>query len=246
METIHLEDVVQYVEKHIGTFHERRLSKLRELRLKDILKRKNPYLFKAKDLTPEGLVRGLLEAFLSSQEETLFGEFLEGLAIYVCARTLRGRKSAVPGIDLEFEKENVLYLVAVKSGPNWGNSSQIARMRDDFTRARRTHRTNNPNSNIVAVNGCCYGRDNHPDKGDYFKYCGQRFWEFITGNPDFYLYVIEPLGHRAKERNEQFLKAYGDIRDRFVEEFMRDFCQGYRIDWQRLVKYNSAAQKQRL
>jgi len=33
--------------------------------------------------------------------------------------------------------------------------------------------------NIVAVNGCCYGRDNRPDKGDYLKYCGQRFWEFI-------------------------------------------------------------------
>ncbi|MHB8174419.1 MAG: PmeII family type II restriction endonuclease, partial [Nitrospirota bacterium] len=21
------------------------------------------------------------------------------------------------------------------------------------------------------MNGCCYGRDNKPDKGDYFKYC---------------------------------------------------------------------------
>lgn len=57
-------------------------------------------------------------------------------------------------------------------------------------------------------------------------------------NGEWHTYVLE--------RNEQFLKAYGDIRDRFVEEFMRDFCDGYRINWQRLVKYNSVVKRQHL
>lgn len=52
----------------------------------------------------------------------------------------------------------------------------------------------------MAVNGCCYGRDKHPDKGDYFKYCGQSFWEFISGYEDLYTGIIEPLGHKAKEK----------------------------------------------
>jgi len=37
-----------YVEKHIGEFHEGRIASLNSLRLSDVLKRKNPYLFKAK------------------------------------------------------------------------------------------------------------------------------------------------------------------------------------------------------
>lgn len=245
MQTIRLEEVVQYVEDHIGDFHARCLSKLQKLRLKMVLSRKNPYLFRAKDLTPEGLVRQLLEAYLSSQEETLFGEFLEGLAIFVCSRTPGGRKSAVPGIDIEFEKDGVLCLVTVKSGPNWANSRQTEKMREDFNRARKVHRSNNSGSQIMAINGCCYGRDEQPDKGDYLKYCGQRFWAFITGQEDFYLKMIEPLGHRAKERNQRFLEAFDDVLNRFVEEFLRDFCNGYRIDWERLVMYNSAAGRQK-
>jgi len=91
-----------------------------------------------------------------------------------------------------------------KSGPNWGNSSQIAKMVADFKTAKKTLRTSNSQLSIVAVNGCCYGRDNKPDKGDYFKYCGQRFWEFISGDSDLFTEIIEPLGYKAKERNDDF------------------------------------------
>jgi hypothetical protein len=43
-----IEKVRQYVYAHIGTFHESRLNSLRNLELKQLLKRKNPYLFRAK------------------------------------------------------------------------------------------------------------------------------------------------------------------------------------------------------
>lgn len=62
-----------YVQAHIGSFHEKRLNSLRNLELKQILKRKNPYLFRAKNiLIASDLIRLLLEAHLSSQEETLY------------------------------------------------------------------------------------------------------------------------------------------------------------------------------
>ena len=34
--------------------------------------------------------------------------------------------------------------------------------------------------------------DNQPDKGDYFKYCGQSFWEIISGNKNLFIEIIEP------------------------------------------------------
>jgi len=235
--------IYQFVEKNIDGFHKRRLERLKNLKLNEVLKRKNPYLFKAKNLhVAHDLVKMLLDAFLSSHEETIFGEFMEQLAIFVCNQVYGGRKSSSEGIDLEFEKDGVTYLVSVKSGPNWGNSEQIKKMRLAFQKAIRTLRTNQPNINVRAVNGCCYGKESH-EYGDYIKICGQEFWTFISGDERLYLDIIEPLGHRAKERNEDFQKEYARIVNLFTEEFTKDFCRDGYIDWEKLVEFNSGKQQ---
>ena len=77
MQPLNLNDVVQYVEENIDTFHQRKAENLKKLKLEKILKRKNPYLFKAKNVIPQELTKGILDAHLSSQEETIFGEFLD-------------------------------------------------------------------------------------------------------------------------------------------------------------------------
>ena len=48
MKEINLNDVVQYVEENIGFFHEKRIQNLNRLKLSQVIKSKNPYLFKAK------------------------------------------------------------------------------------------------------------------------------------------------------------------------------------------------------
>ena len=242
MNQIDINEVQSYVENNINTFHEKRLQKIVRLKLKEVLKRKNPYLFKAKNiLTSQDLVKSLVDAYLSSQEETIFGDFLEGLAIFINRKAYGGVKSSAEGIDLEFNKENIHYIVTIKSGPNWGNSSQIKRMRDNFLKARRILRTSNSKLHIIAVNGCCYGKDARPDKGDYFKFCGQKFWEFISGDKYLYTNIIKPLGHKAKERNEAFIASYSKIINKFTFEFSSLFCNEGIIDWKSLVKFNSSS-----
>ena len=99
-------DVVSYISANIGAFHQKRLESLDRLQLERLLRRKNPYLFKSKNIaTVSDLVRLLLDAHLSSQEETLFGDFLEGLAIHVADKVHGGSKSSATGIDLEFVKK---------------------------------------------------------------------------------------------------------------------------------------------
>lgn len=242
METLNLSDVVKYVEENIDTFHQKRIAGLKDLKLKKVLSKKNPYLFKAKYvLTAQDIIKSLTDAFISSQEETIFGDWLEGLAIFINEKVYNGRKSGIIGIDLEFDKDNTRYIVTIKSGPNWGNSSQIAKLVADFKTAKKTLRTSNSQLNIIAVNGCCYGRDNQPDKGDYFKYCGQKFWEFMSGDTDFYTKIVEPLGHQAKERNDDFMQSYSQMINKFTKEFADTFCKNDgSIDWKKLVRFNSA------
>ena len=241
MKSISVNEVKKYVEENIGSFHTKRLRSLEKLKLKTILYRKNPYLYRAKNiLTFQDLVKNILDAHLSSQEEGLFGEFLEGLAIYICSKVYNGRKSSAEGIDLEFEKDKIKYIVSIKSGPNWGNSSQIKKMKDQFQKAKRTLGTNTAKVNIVAVNGCCYGRDNKPDKGEYLKLCGQSFWEFISGKSNLYKEIIEPLGHKAKEQNEDFIKAYSQILKIFSNQLANEFSIDGNIDWNKIVQHNSS------
>jgi hypothetical protein len=241
MQKLNLQDVTRYVEENIGTFHEKRILSLDSLRLVKVIKRKNPYLFKAKHvLTADEIIRGIVDAHISSNEETIFGDWLEGLAIFINEKVYAGRKSGIPNIDLEFDNGGVRYIITIKSGPNWGNSSQIKKMALDFKSAKKTLRTSNSQLNIVAVNGCCYGQDNQPDKGDYYKHCGQRFWEFISGEPNLFVEVIKPLEHMAKERNEDFIISYSNMINKFTIEFGSTFClPNGAIDWEKLVRFNS-------
>ncbi len=241
MNQLNLTDVTQYVEENIGTFHQKRIERLKKLKLKTVLKKKNPYLFRAKHLfTADEIVRGIADAYISSGEETIFGDWLEGLAIFINQKVYGGWKSGIPNIDLEFDKNNIRYILNIKSGPNWGNSSQISKMKSDFKTAQRTLRTSNSNLMVVSINGCCYGIDNRPDKGDYFKYCGQEFWEFISGDKNLYTEIIEPLGHKSKERNDEFMESYSNMINKFTRDFIKDFCKpNGEIDWIKLVEFNS-------
>ncbi|MEI6428440.1 MAG: PmeII family type II restriction endonuclease [Pseudanabaena sp. ELA607] len=240
-QALDLNDIATYIEQNIDKFHRKRLEKLKNLNFKAILKRKNPYLYKAKNiLTAQDLIKSLLDAFLQSQEETLFGDFMEDVAIFICQQVFNGCKSRrLEGIDLEFVKDNVFYIVEIKSGPNWGNSSQIKKMKDNFENAKSVLASENPNMPIVAINGCCYGIDKNPNKDTYLKYCGQEFWQFISNNQNLYIDIIEPLGYKAREKNTEFLMAYAQVINNFTLQFAQEFCEDGVINWQKIVEFNS-------
>jgi len=101
MATVPRDEITAYCEAHIQEFHERRLTALEELKLAKLLKQKNPYLFKAKNvLTAPELVKLVLDAHLSSQEESIFGGFLEGLAIFLCEKAYGDASDKSSPVDI--------------------------------------------------------------------------------------------------------------------------------------------------
>jgi len=176
MEKLNIDEVNDFVNKNISIFHQSKLNTLKSINLKSLLKKKNPYLFKAKNITVAGdLVRNILDAFLSSSEEKLFGDFLEELAIFISSRTCNGRKSAATGIDLEFVNKGTHYLVSVKSGPNWGNSSQQKKQELDFQNAVKVLKQSRHKLNVEPVLGICYGKIKTSYVRGYLKVVGQNF-----------------------------------------------------------------------
>lgn len=218
-------------------------SVFNDLTIMDVLLDINPYWLRHKNLHFAGdFVNYAMDRYLFSHEETVFGAFLENVAIRACHLAYGGVKSGIEGIDLEFSKDGARYIVSIKSGPNWGNSSQIKKMRDNFRKAAVVLRQNGAVRNVIAVNGCCYGRENQEDKGDYRKVCGEAFWTLVSGDPALYTGLIEPIGHHAKERNDAFQEEYAKVSDRFTREFMEEFClPDGQIDWPKIVRFNSSA-----
>lgn len=243
-------------EQVIEPFYKIRLEKLNSLKLTDILKRKNPYLFRAKNIELAGeLVKSIVDAFLSSQEETLFGNFLESFAIYVSSEIDGGFKSNLKSVDLEFRRNNIYYVVGIKSGTNWGNADQIGQMRNNFKIAKALLREEDITKEIIAVNGCIYGKDRSPFKiyidkktgkpdpdKDYYKYAGQDFWNFISQDQELYRKIIIPISQEGRQKDEVFKKAYAAKINEMTQNFMEKFMKDNQIDWLKFVDFVSKSQ----
>jgi len=234
----------------IAPFYKIRLERLDSASLSIIAKRKNPYLFKAKNIETAGdLAKNILDAFLSSQEETIFGDLMENLAVHVCGKVFNGKKAEekkYKSIDLIFSRDKKLYIVSIKSGPNWGNSDQISAMRRNFKNARKIIQSELDARSIVAVNGCMYGRDNKPHKVNkkdparsYYKICGQPFWELISGDDQLYKKIIQPLDKEAKKRDERFKKLYIQKINEMTKDIANLFYTKNNLDWNKIIDYVS-------
>ncbi len=233
----------------IQPFYKIRLERLEFAKLSNISKRKNPYLFKAKNIETAGdFAKGVLDAFLSSQEETIFGALMENLAIHVCYQVFNGIKAQqgkYPSVDLIFERDGKTYIVGIKSGPNWGNSDQINIMRRNFKKAKTIIRFELKKKNLVAVNGCIYGKDNVPHKVNkdpelsYYKICGQSFWELVSGDDQLYKKLIQPLDKEAKKRDEIFKKLYVEKINEMTKDIVNLFYTKNNLDWDKIIEYVS-------
>ncbi len=240
-----LKKVEQYVRENISDFHNNRLKKLNTLKLDLLLKKKNPYLYKAKDLnTPESVIRNIASAFMSSAEETMFGDWLEGLAIFIAHEVYGGEKSNAEGIDLEMNKDGIHYIISIKSGPNWSNSSSMKKLKENFLKAQRIYRTSGNKIPCEPIEGCCYGNKQTKKDDGHTRLCGQSFWEFISGSKTLYTDIIEPLGTDAHIKNEQYKKEYDKMITKFSLEFGKKYCtEDGSIKWKDIVILNSGLKK---
>ncbi|MHB9291297.1 hypothetical protein Holit_00371 [Hollandina sp. SP2] len=59
-------------------------------------------------------------------------------------------------------------------------------------------------------------------------------------NENIYTDIIEPLGHKAKECNDDYMIKYSQMVNLFTKEFIEIFCDNQgNINWNKLVKFNS-------
>ena len=237
------EELQVKVAELLNAFYAKRLSKLRDISIARICK-KNPYLFRAVGVGDASeIVENVLQAFLSSSEETIFGnDFFEPLALAAC-QTTGGHKSGVKGIDIEVTAAGKHTAYAVKSATNAQNSDAQQKQNDQFVAMQRTLRTSGglAGKEFDAVIAYSYGRATGAPQGTiYRRSAGQAFWEELTGDSEFYKKIIDAMDDLPDQHRATYTTERNRLKNRLVEEFSLNFLTAEKeIDWNKLVEFNS-------
>jgi len=112
--------IVEAIATALDNFYTNLIKKVDSLNVKTVMKRKNPYLFRAKAMNGAAqIIDAILAAFVSSSEETIFGNvFFEPIA----TAAAQGQKALAEGVDIMVERDNTIYAIAVKSGTSVFNA----------------------------------------------------------------------------------------------------------------------------
>ncbi len=234
-------EVIAAIANGLDNFYKSLIDKTNKLDIKKIMKRKNPYLYRAKAVqNANDIVSSVLDAFVTSSEETIFGNcFFEPLAIAASG----GSKALAEGVDIMIEKkeENTIYAVAVKSGTSVFNADSKKRQEQNFAAAAKLAKQ--AKARYEAIIGYGYGKKRMTGKGVpkmYQELAGQEFWAELTGEDDFYLKIIQFMGELPEKYLEDYQKSYNNAMNRLLKQFTTEFCKDTgEIDWDKLVKFNS-------
>ena len=233
--------VIEAIAQALETFYANLIAKIDELNIQKIMKRKNPYLYRAKAMQNAAeIVESVLTAFVSSSEETIFGNcFFEPIAIAAS----NGNKALAEGIDIMIQDkgENTMYAIAVKSGPSVFNADSKKRQEQNFIAASKFEKQKK--ERYKAHVGYCYGKKKDSGRGKpkmYQELAGKKFWTELTGDEEFYKKIITYMGTLPEQYVAQYQESYNKAANRLVREFSNDFCkEDGSIDWEKLVEFNS-------
>lgn len=95
---------------------------------------------------------------------------------------------------------------------------------------------------FIPIMGCGYGKVSSPPTTGrgYYKFAGQAFWARVTGDPDFYLKLVQLMRNDPDGHRQAFKEAWDRAVNRFVRQFSGNFCDNAgNILWEELVKFNS-------
>jgi hypothetical protein len=220
-------------------FYARRLDGLSSLSLRKVLKKKNPYLYRALGVEKASeIVEQIMAAHISSSDETIFGNcFFEPIARLAAG----GKVADGEGVDFVLESPTRFLAVAVKSGPNWGNADQHKRQSTNFDALRK--RLFKLQKQFDPLCGQSYGQQSSEptDNARYRRRSGQAFWEEITGDADFYLKLVRLMKDVPTKNRPKYRNLWDRSVNRFTAEFIEDFCQpDGAIDWEKLIAFSSA------
>ena len=220
--------IVEAIATALDNFYTNLIKTVDSLNVKTVMKRKNPYLFRAKAMNGAAqIIDAILAAFVSSSEETIFGNvFFEPIA----TAAAQGQKALAEGMMVE--RDNTSYAIAVKSGTSVFNADSRKKQEQNFMAASKL--AQQAKKRFVPIVGYGYGKKKVSNRGL------PKFYMELAGKEEFYIKLIRFMDKLPEKYVEEFDASYQKAANRLVREFTQEFCfEDGSIDWEKLVKFNS-------
>jgi hypothetical protein len=238
---ISLEDLESLIRDRLKAFYDRRIAILRNLKLEDLTS-KNPYLFRAVGITEASqLVEALMRSRLIKSDETIFGkEFFEEIAKSVG----NAEKASQLGMDLVIQTNENYIVMEMKSADNWKNARMGRGILKDFGSAYQDFLSSGAQKEFISILGQATGQQNWDGETEdghvYLIRSGQRLWETITGDSDFYLKLMRLMKDYPLRFRPDYVDAWSAASNRLNREFAIKFVEpNGSIDWEELTRANS-------
>lgn len=234
----------------LGILYGKRFAAIDKLNLARLLN-KNPYLYRALGISDSSeFIMQLMVAFVSSSDETIFGnDFLEPLAIFAARNaTASGDDSrsvtvgAGAGQDIAIETATSYLAISVKSSKNIFNSQSAKGQDSEFTALKA--RLKKLNKAFRPIIGYGYGRKSTRKASNVEKLAGQVFWHLLTGESDFYLRISAAMESFSGEHGQAYKIVFEKKHQQLLREFMINYVDNEgAIHWENVVAFNSAEVK---
>lgn len=202
--------------------------KLLGLKMRAIIRNKNPYLYRASGLrTCEDLVRRAFQDYVSASVEGYFGPFFESVA-----RVVSGGVKPVGGgeVDLDVRVGDTARLYAIKSGSKGFNSSSYDKARRDLESAER--RLWQDRVRVVKKIAFAYGKRGKTElKGGIEHLSSKDFWAELSGDERFYAKLLEVCAFLAPLYTADMEAPFANL----LREAHDLFCSDNAIDWDKVL-----------
>jgi hypothetical protein len=195
-----------------------RLVSRKEISFPKLLSKCNPYELSVNCKTVENVVDFIMGSHKQTSSQTIWGNYLESIAVKICEKNLNGFKSKEECTDLEWNVDEKKHYRGWKSSPKWCNADQ--------------KRAVNTKENSLSMNKdfgsfkvlTSYGKTANRRKNNGFvQLSGQDAWQEISGDKELYNKVM--IGVQLNDKIiRQFLEnIYISDMDKSIKWFIQNF-----------------------
>ncbi len=161
---------------------------------------------------------------------------LRKLALFIIIDLHNGVESDQPGVDFEFTKNDMYFLVSMQSRIEWNYSSTDLFLIQALCEQEEKIIRILPNLKIRKVIGEYLGHS-QPTMINNCTWCikGKSFWELISGDANFYFHHIQNLIHQAINNNEDFVYKRDGKENILTKDFIKQYCDlSWSINWKQI------------
>jgi hypothetical protein len=211
--------VEKFIRKEITKFHNKKIKKIRNLSTRELING-DPFLVAMNNVNT-GLcwIRQCVDRIVFASEETLRGHVYENIAKFILKLRFKEITLDSP-VDIVLEGKHNIFLIEIKSGSSWGNSSQWFALRKHFEAAEKQINLMKINKSVIKLLGICYGNSRHIERDDgIIELRGPAFWTFVSGSTNFYF----TLGKLCNSNSKLYAKKVELEKHKTILRLMEQF-----------------------